>query len=94
MYVTSLRKFQKSKQTKSATQAVKENHIVTIYDEKVPRHLWRLGRVVNLIPSRNINSSIDSNIREAKIKVRKTGAIINRPVNKLHHVECSRGQYK
>ena len=94
MYVTSLRKFQKSKQTESATQAVKENHIVTIYDEKVQRHLWRLGRVVDLIPCRNINSSIDSNIREAKIKVRKTGAIINRPVNKLHHVECSRGQYK
>ena len=35
-YVTSLRQFQKSKQNKSATQAIKKNDIVIIYDEKVP----------------------------------------------------------
>ena len=34
-YVTSLRQFQKSKQNKSATQAIKKNDIVIIYDEKV-----------------------------------------------------------
>ena len=42
-----------------------------------------MGRVVDIIPSR------DSNIRAAKIKVGKTGAIINRPVNKLYPLECS-----
>ena len=34
-YVTSLRQFQKSKQNKSVTQAIKKNGIVIIYDEKV-----------------------------------------------------------
>ena len=66
--------FRIQSQNKSATQAIKENDIVIIYDEKVPHHLWRLGRVVDIIPSR------DSNIRAAKIKVGKTGATINRPI--------------
>ena len=42
-----------------------------------------MGRVVDIIPSR------DSNISAAKIEVGKTGAIINRPVNKLYPLECS-----
>ena len=40
-------------------------------------------RVVDVIPRR------DCNIRAAKIKVGKTGAIINRPINKLYPLECS-----
>ena len=80
-YVTSLRQFQKSKQNKSATQAIKKNDIVIIYDEKVP-HV-KLGRVVDIIPSR------DCNIRAVKIIVDKTGAIINRPINKLYPLKCS-----
>ena len=60
-YVTSLRQFQKLKQNKSAMEAIKKNDIVIIYDEIVPRHLWRLGRIVDIIPSR------DCNIRAAKI---------------------------
>ena len=67
--MTSLPQFQKSKQNKSATQAIKKNDIVIIYDEKVPRHLCRLGRVVDIILSR------DCNIRAAEIKIGKTGAI-------------------
>ena len=74
---------QESKQNKSVTQTIKKNDIVTIYDEKVPRHLWRLRRVVDIIPSR------DCNIRAGKIKVGKTGAIINRPINKLYSLKCS-----
>ena len=81
--MTSLRQFQKSKQNKSATQTIKKNDIVIIYDEKVPRYLWRSGRFVDIIPSR------DCYIRAAKIKVRKTGAIVNRPINKLYPLECS-----
>ena len=45
-----------------------------IYDGKAPHHLWRLGRVVDIIPYRD-------DISAAKIKVGKTGAIINEPVN-------------
>ena len=64
-------------------QSIKKNAIVITYDEKVPRHLWRLGRVVDIIPSR------DCNICAAKIKVGKTGEIINRPINKLYPLQCS-----
>ena len=77
-YVTSRREFQKSKQNKTATKAIEENDIVRIYDEKVSHHVWRLGRVVDIISSR------DSNIRA----VGKTGVIIKRPVNKLYPSEC------
>ena len=45
--------------------------------------MWRLGRVVDIIPSR------DCNIRAVKIIVDKTGAIINRPINKLYPLKCS-----
>ena len=76
--MTSRREFQKSKQNKTATKAIEENDIVIIYDEKVSHHLWRLGRVVDIISSR------DSNIRA----VGKTGVIIKRPVNKLYPSEC------
>ena len=67
--MTSLRQFQKSKRNKSATEAIKKNDIAIIYDEKVPSHLWRLGRVVHIIASK------DCNILVAKIKVGKTVAI-------------------
>lgn len=81
--MTSLREFQKSKQNKWATQAIRGNDIVLIYDEKVSRHLWRLGRFVDIIPSR------DGNIHAAKIKIGKIGAIINRTVHKLYPLKCS-----
>ena len=45
--------------------------------------MWRLERVADIISSR------DYNIRAAKMKVGKTGAIINRPINKLYPLECS-----
>ena len=50
---------------------------------KSTRHLWRLGRDVDIIARR------DCNIRAAKSKVGKTGAIINRPIYKLYPLECS-----
>ena len=64
-------------------QAIKKNDVGIIYDEKVPPHLSRLGRVVDITPYR------DSNIRAAKIKVGKTRAIINKPVKNLYPLECS-----
>ena len=54
-----------------------------IHDGKAPHHLWRLGRVVDIIPYRD-------DICAAKIKVCKTGAIINEPVNNLYPLKCSK----
>ena len=51
--------------------------IVIVYDEKLPRHIWRLGKIEALIPGG------DGCVRGAVVKMGKTGATIKRPVNKL-----------
>ena len=57
---------------------IKLNDIVIVYDQKEPRHLWRVGRVINLIPSK------DGKSRGAEVILGKTKAIIRRPVNRLY----------
>ena len=56
----------------------KLNDIVIIYDEKLPRQLWKLDQIVELYKSN------DSKIRRAKIKVGKTTTLIDRPLNRLY----------
>ena len=56
----------------------KLNDIVIIYNEKLPRQLWKLGQIVELYKSN------DSKIRRAKIKVGKTTTLIDRPLNRLY----------
>ena len=52
-----------------------------VFEEKVPRQNWCLGRIVEILPSG------DGQIRGAKILVGKTKAIIDRPTNKLYPIE-------
>ena len=52
-----------------------------VYDEKVPRHFWRIAIVTGVLPSR------DSEIRGAIVRIAKTNAILKRPVKKLFTVE-------
>ena len=54
------------------------NDIVLIYQEKQPRQLWRLGRIIELITSN------DNEIRHEKVIVGKTKNIIDRPINCLY----------
>ena len=76
-YVTSLRECQRtSKQRHSAK--IEVNDVVIIYDDKQPRHLWKIGKINEIIPGR------DGRIRGAIVKVGKSGAIIRRPVNRLY----------
>ena len=54
------------------------NDIVPVYEEKQPRHLWRMGKINRLIAGK------DGCARGAEIKIGKTGATIRGPVNKLY----------
>ena len=47
------------------------NDIALIYDEKVPRHFWRIAIVTGVLPSR------DSEIRRAIVRIGKTNAILD-----------------
>ena len=61
-----------------ANKIIDIDDVVIIADEKAPRHLWNLGRVIDLIKGK------DNVLRGACVKVGKTGSIINRPINKLY----------
>ena len=76
-YLTSLREMQQKDSNNKSTK-INENDVVLVYEDKQPRHLWKLGKVTKLLPSR------DGKIRSAEIKVGKTNRIISRPVNRLY----------
>ena len=79
-YVGTLRNAQqKYKKRNSLVPMI--NDIVLIYEEKVPRQSWCMGRVIEIIPSK------DDQIRGAKILIGKSRHIIERPVNKLFPIE-------
>ena len=52
-----------------------------VYDEKVPRHFWKIAIVIWVLPSR------DSKIKGAIVRIVKTNAILKGPVNKICTVE-------
>ena len=76
-YLSYLRENQKSTHRRR-TETAKLHDVVIVYDEKEPRHLWRIGKIVLLITSE------DGKIRGAEVKIGKTNSIIRRPVNKLY----------
>ena len=55
--------------------------IVIVNDEKIPRHLWKLGRVVALLRGK------DDVLRGGNVKTGKTGVILSRSINKLYALE-------
>ena len=81
-YVLALRQQQRYKRQAGA-KTPNVNDIVLIYQEKQPRQLWRLGRIVELIKSG------DNEVRQAKVIVGKTKNIIDRPINRLYPLEMS-----
>ena len=52
-----------------------------VYDEKVPRHFWRIAKVTEILPSS------DSETKGAIVRIKKTNAILKRHVNKLFPIE-------
>ena len=79
-YIPSLLEYQKlyKRQNKIIASI---GDIVNIYDNKVPRHKWLLGRTYDVITGK------DGAIRGTKLFVRKTKKTVERPINKLYTVE-------
>ena len=75
-YVTSLRDYQRTSKQKHSSK-IRVDDVVIIYEDKQPRHRWKIGRVEETITGR------DGRIRSAIVKVGKSGASIKRPVNRL-----------
>ena len=80
-YLLELRQSQRIDKSKGVLP--KLNDIVIIYDDKLPRQSWKLGQTVEWYKSN------DSKVRGAKIKVSKTGTLIDRPLNKLYPFEVN-----
>lgn len=78
-YVVSLRNWKNYKRSNASIPEVDD--VVLIWEEHVSRQNWLLGRIIELIPSR------DGVVRGAKVIVGKTRAVIERPINMLYPVE-------
>ena len=84
-YLTELRESQRSNNKIPAKQ-VDIGDVVLISDDKIPRNQWRLGRVVELMKSK------DGHIRGCKLRVHNENrreSYLNRPVNKLCFFEVT-----
>ena len=85
-YLVSLRETHKLKAKNSGTLEVNKGDIVTMSDENSSRGSWRLGRVEELIRSK------DGKIRGVSIKIvtpKGRSCVINRPVSNLYPLEVS-----
>ena len=58
-----------------------KNYVVLVYDEKVPRHFWKVDIVTVAL------SSKDSEIKGAIVRIKKTNAMLKYPVKKLFPIE-------
>ena len=79
-YLTSLRGYQKLQNTRKLSRILELYHIVIINDDMLPRHQWRLGRIIELIKGR------DSEIRAIKLLVGKSRSVIDRPINLVYPI--------
>ena len=60
--------------------------VVIVHDENLPRGLWRLGKVEELMVG------TDGNVRSVALRISKKGAnplIIRRPIKRLYPLELS-----
>ena len=80
-YLTLLREYERVKKGKRNKNFPEENNIVIVYEDKMPRQRWRLGRIVQLIKSR------DGAVRAAKVIIGRSRIILERPVSKLYPIE-------
>ena len=82
-YLSELREQHKI-EAKNMNVVAKVGDVVIIHEDYVPRSVWRLGVIVELIRSK------DGLVRGARVRVGKTGTVVSRPVTKLYPVEYYR----
>ena len=84
-YLTELREFQRNHNKLPAKQ-IEIGDIVLISDEKLARNRWKLGKIEELITSK------DGHVRACKLRVyteNRKRSFLNRPINKLCYFEVS-----
>ena len=87
-YLTELREHQNTKKPKSG-EKVSIGDVVTIFEEKLPRQGWRMGRVERLLQGK------DGQIRSAVVRVHQGGqksTLFRRPLRKLYPVELNENE--
>ena len=82
-YLTMLREYQKLSR-KEGDKNLAVDDIVILYEKHQPRHLWKLGRVIELI------RGSDNVVRGAKIRYGASGSTITRPLNLLYPLEVQK----
>ena len=83
-YLSELRESHKIKR-KSKSNTVNVGDIVIIHNDNLPRSLWRIGRIENLLISK------DSEIRGAEVRT-PSQKVLKRPINKLYPIEYAKFQ--
>ena len=76
-----LRETQQTSKLNVNSQKINVNNIVLAYNEKVPKHFWRIAIITEILPSG------DSEIRGAIVRIAKTNIIQKHPLSKLFTVE-------
>ena len=87
-YLTSLRELQR-RDSGSAKREIQEGDIVHVFEDRIPRQKWSMGKVERVLPGR------DGFIRSAELTtVNKSGNVVRvkRPIQKLYPLEVKREQ--
>ena len=60
---------------------IQKNYVVLVYDEKVPKHFWRIAIVTEVLPSRVLKQ------KGVIVRIKKANTVFKSPVNKLFPTE-------
>ena len=83
-YLTQLREYHRYSKRANSIRKVQVGDIVCLHDNKIPRQLWRLGKVERLLPGR------DGQVRSAVVRVKSGNsptAEWRRPLQRLYPLE-------
>ena len=84
-YLADLREQQKYRLKIPKEPNVQIGDIVLIHDEKLPRQLWKMGKIETLIYSK------DGKVRGAEVRT-PNSSVLKRPVSRLYPIECPRNE--
>ena len=83
-YLTQLREYHRYSKRANSLRKVQAGDIVCLHDNKIPRQLWRLGKIERLLPGR------DGRVRSAVVRVKSGNsptAEWRRPLQRLYPLE-------